>query len=169
MKRIKWLLVIVLGMLIGLVIVTNVTAGDNTAFRKYINNELSIGIDKGSPVSVYDIKKTEVKVGYSIPLILYEFSDSNALLAPYDVSVDGGIVGDLNGIDPILGPGSNVPKVFAQWVIDHSINKVLSNDITIPEIVKIGIVGRADTQRLWNEKELAISPGIEAGVNFKFN
>ena len=144
---------------------SNAYAGD-LKLRHYFNDSLSIGIDKGSAISYWDIKKTELLGGYTIPLVLFEFPDDNEIFKDYDISLDGGIAGDLNNADGILGIGSNAPKVVAQYLIDKSINKVMDKSFTIPDRVKVGFMARIDTSRLFEEGEIAGSYGLEFGIKF---
>lgn len=42
----------------------------------------------------------------------------------------------------------------------------MDKSFTIPDRVKIGLVLRADSSRLFDEGELAFSSGIEVGIKF---
>lgn len=52
------------------------------------------------------------------------------------------------------------------YLVDKTINKVMDKDFTIPDRVKIGLVLRADSSRLFDEDELAFSSGLEVGIKF---
>lgn len=152
-------LLIIVGIMVCLV--SNARAGD-LKLRHYFNDSLSIGIDKGAAISYYDIKDTELLGGYVIPLVLYEFPDDEILLKDYTVSFDGGVIGDSQNWDGALGLGTNAPLVVTNYVI----KKFIGKEIPLTDKIKLGFIIRANTERLFNEGEIAGSYGIEFGWKF---
>ena len=154
-----------MSLVIGCLFVTTVVAAD-LKLRTNITENLSIGVDEGAAITYYDIKDTSILGGYTIPLVLYKFT-GETILNGYDVSLDGGIVGDTQKTDGVLGIGTNAPKVALQFVLDKTVNKVITKELNIPDRAKIGFLYRVDTDRLFNDGRLSVENyGIEFGWKF---
>ena len=151
-----------------LCMVSNAWAGE-LKLRHYFNEEWSVGIDKGSAITYWDIKKTEVLGGYTLPLLLYEVPDKVELLKDYTFSLDTGVVGNDKDFDGVIGLGSNAPKIVVQFVIDKTISPIFDKNIQIPDWTRIEYLGRADSNRLIQEGEIAISHGVALGITIPWN
>ena len=161
MKSIKWILVVVLGVM-SVGTCYGVTLRWDTPVKG-----LSVGVDKGIPVTVYNIEKTTLAGGYSTPVVLYEIPDSISLLNGYNVSLEVGVVGDAETLEDIgktdilLGLGTNAPEVLVQkgW------KNLTGNDLPlVGDRIKIAVTSLVDTQRLIDEHELVGDLSVMVGV-----
>lgn len=162
MKSIKWILALVLG-----IMVVGACYGVTLRWDTPIKG-LSVGVDKGIPVTVYNVEKTTLAGGYSTPVVLYEIPDSISLLNGYNLSLEAGAVGDaetlenLGKADLLLGVGTNAPEVLVQkgW------KSLTGTDLPwVGDKIRIAGTTLIDTQRLIDETEIDGDLSVIVGVS----
>jgi len=157
-------LVILIALLMGM--------GYSEAGLRYnVTDNLSVGVDNGSAISLFDFKETKVYGGYTVPVVLYEFDENSGILKDYDVSFDiGGVATNTQDesitVDSVAGFGTNAPKVAIQYLMDKTVNKVVDKDITIPDNAKIGLLYKLDTSELLDNGKVEGSLGLSFGWKF---